>query len=725
MALFVFWRDSAAGGRPAEQLHPILLDEAHIVPDSATRARVETPGGNWHYATYATRTHFYTVRDQVWQHPGEGACVIHGLIWRLVAGRAELLDAKAVARLLDKPGALLPDDVAGEYTVARIHADGTLVAFSDRAGLHQLFYGSAGEAVVANRAGLVATVRDDWAPDPMGLIWLPVIGYRVGTATAYRAVTQLAQDHVLTVAGEGATIRPSASPLIRFGGERGWSPALEPELDEGIDQARAAILLAAGTRGPVDLAITGGKDSRVVLALALAAGLRDRLRLFTRGYVGHPDVLAGEAIAAALGLPHRREPPHGSDEPPFWTCDRFLEKQMTQVYQSDGMVGGWDLILGDKTASETLITGHMGEVLKAYSKKPWGSDGMDPIEMVRMQAPFDPMGLLRPAARETLSAQLAAQMERARFAGAGEGDLPDLFYYRNRVPNWLGAIRGIKSFERQPVVPLGAPALLRLAFRLTPEERKSELLHYKIIARCAPELLALPFAMQSWDARLGEDVPRADPIRPAAEAPPVFGNWQYSINHNPAIRAALATEIEARGELTLWRSINRKAVLDRLGDRRFDYFDGISMLGLVAAMFQESGMIRAVTLGARGRVSAPAGRPAGVRLDYLRPGVDGRLDGVSEQGDELLFDGWAFAGALPAAQITVELRVGGRALAIEVANKNRPDLARHGKGDGRHGFRLRVPRARLREAAGGAAQVEVVIARIDSDKAIARTTVAT
>ena len=60
------------------------------------------------------------------------------------------------------------------------------------------------------------------------------------------------------------------------------------------------------------------------------------------------------------------------------------------------------------------------------------------------------------------------------------------------MPNWLGAIRAIKSFERQPVVPLGSPALLRLAFRLTPEERKRELLHYRIVARCAPELLPLP-----------------------------------------------------------------------------------------------------------------------------------------------------------------------------------------------------------------------------------------
>jgi hypothetical protein len=723
MALFTFWRDLAAAGRPAEQLHRLLLDEAHIVPDATTRRRVDSEAGAWNFAAYATRSHFYAARDQVWHQAGEGVCAIHGLIWRMVAGRAELLDAAAVARLLDKPGATLPDDVAGEYAVARLHSDGSLTAFSDRSGLHQLFHTNSGAPVVANRAGLVATVLDDWAPDPLGLSWLPTIGYRIGTATAYRAVTQLGQEHVLTIDGDGAVARRTSSPLIRFDGARGWSPALDTELDEGIAQAQAAVLLAAGDKPSIDLPITGGKDSRVILALCLAAGLRHRLRLFTRGYAGHPDVVAGEGIAAALGLPHRREAPHGSDEPAHWSCDRFFEKLMAQVYQSDGMVGGWDLILGERIAAETLITGHMGEVLKAYSKKVRSWNGLDPIAMVRLQAPFDPIGLLRPAARETLRDQLAAQMERERFRGAAESDLPDLFYYRNRVPNWLGAIRGIKSFERQPVVPLGVPALLRLAFRLTAEERQTELLHYLIIQRCAPELLAQPFALQQWDARLGDDVPRSDPIRPGEGAPAIFGNWQYSINHNPSIRAALATEIEARGELTLWRSFDRKALLDRLSDRRFDYFDGISMLGLVAALFQESAMIRPVKIGAAGRETPPPARPAGFRLDYRKPGVEGRLDKVDREDGKLIFDGWAYSPGLPAAQLAIELRAGDEVLAIDVADRPRPDLARHGKGDGQHGLRLQLPGERLRAAAGGEAAIDLTLTRIDGGEVIARATV--
>ncbi|WP_340316714.1 hypothetical protein [Rhizorhabdus argentea] len=716
MASFVFWREPVASERTADDLHPLLLREVHIVPESTVRGRVETASGCWDFAAFATRTHFYSAAQQLWQQPGHGMCVIHGLIWRIVSGRPVLLDAAAVAQLLDHPAAPWPDDLAGEYVVARLHADGTLTAFSDQAGLHQLFHGPAERPVLANRAGLAAVVLGDRTVDPSSLTWLAAIGYRVGTATAYRAVTQLAQEHVLSFGPDGMASRPFATSIVDFEAERGWSPALDALLAEGIGQAKAAIQLGIATDGPIDLPITGGKDSRVILGLCLAAGLKDRLRLFTRGYAGHPDVIAGAGIAAALGLPHRREPPHGSDEPAHWTVERFFHKLMAQTWQTDGMVGGWDLILGERIAAETLITGHMGEVLKAYSKKSLPAAGLDPLAMVRLQAPFDPMGVLRPEACEALTAQLAVQMDQALGAGAREGDLPDLFYYRNRIPNWLGAIRAIKSFERQPVVPLGAPALLRLAFRLTPEERKIELLHYRIIERCAPELLALPFALQRWDPRLGPQAPQTDPVLPAAGSPPVFGNWQFSLNHNPAIRAALAATIEAQDDLALWRSIDRDAVLDRLRNRRLDYFDGISMLGLVVAIFQESAMVEPVKVG--GPVVAP-------RIStFPRPAVDGCLDGVRTEGEAVIFDGWAHARAFPAAQLAIEARLGKESLGVTVADHDRPDLVPHGFGDGRHGFSLAVPRERLRAAAAGASAVEIAIMPFDSDQVIGRATVA-
>ena len=721
MALFILWRDKAAGGRPAGELLAALSAAAHVLPDRQIDGVAGGPAGRWNFAAFATRTHFYAPERQVWLHPDGGACFLHGVAWRLHGDAPELLDAAAVAGLLERPGAVLPADVAGEYAIVRVHADGSLDAFSDRPGLHQLFHATDGAPVVANRASLVATMLGDDRPDAASARWLTAIGYRVGNATAWRAVRQLPQEHRLAFDGarDHPVLVPMADPIVQLDGARGYAPSLEPLLDQGIAQAQAAIRLAIAEGGPVDLPITGGKDSRVVLALCLAAGLRDRLRLFTRGYQGHPDVIAGAGIAAALGLPHRREAPHGSDDMAVWSRSRFFDTIAAQAWQSDFMVGGWDLILGQRVAAETIVSGHMGEVLKAYSKKPLPPGPLGPEAMVRLQSPFDPMGLLRRDARAEIVAELAAQMDAARLAGAGEADLPDLFYYHNRLPNWLGAIRAIKSFERQPVVPLGAPALLRLAFRLTPDERRRELLHWLIVRRCAPELLALPFAFQSWDPALGPEVPRTPPVLPAAGAPPAFGNWQYSLNSNPSIRAALAADVAAHGDLALWETIDRDVLLDRLRNRRLDYFDGISMLGLMIALFQERGLSRPVPIG-----GDMAAAPSVLLAPHDSPVLIGHLDGVDPGAAAVGFGGWAYAPDWPAAQPALEARVGGRSIGLGVAGNDRPDLVPHGIGDGRHGFSFAVDRAELAAAAPGPHDAEVVIAPFDGAGEIARVKVA-
>lgn len=706
MALFAIWHDDAVAPDIAPALiHQRLAQEAHVVPEHAVAAAIDTASGRWQIAAFACATHFYPAEAQVWIDPAGGACVIHGLIWRMETGRGRLLDAAAVAVLLDRPGRALPADIAGEYAVARLHPCGTLEAFSDAAGLHQLFRRTDGRAAVASRAAFLAALADDWTPDAASALWISAIGYRVGEHSGWRGVAQIPQAHRLVADRAGAKLR-ATDDAIHLPETRGFAYGGAALIETGVEQAQAALLLGVGDDA-IDLPITGGKDSRVILALALAAGLRDRITLFTRGYGGHPDVLAGEAIARIVGSPHRREPPRGSDDPADLTADAFLRMLATLAYQTDGGMGGWDNVSGTAIGREALITGHMGELLKAYAKKPFPPGPLDPVAMVRSQAPFDPIGLLRADAQARLSAQLSDQMAAARAAGAQEGDLPDLFYWRNRVPNWLGGIRGIKAFERQPVMPLGVPALLRLAFRMTPEERKAELAHFELIRRTAPELLTPAFAHQSWSTAL-EGAPRTPPILAAAGSN-LFGNWQWSLNRNPAVRALLS-ELFAEADLPIWEDMDRAILLAALRERRFDYFDAISLLGLTTVVLHQRGMILPVKLGGEGAVPAIGSRPVSFPGDITPPPA-ARLTGYLDQVEgaarleagklhimgtgPIRFSGWLHAPDWPGAAVAIEARVDGQAVAVGAAELARPDLAAAGIGDGRHGFSIEVDVAAL------------------------------
>lgn len=674
MALFAIWHDDAAE-QPAAQLHAALLADAHIVPERTLARAIETGGGRWQLSAFVTATHYYSADAQVWIDPAGGCCVIHGVIWQ--AGG--VLDAEAVGHMLDRPCVKLPADVMGEYAIARLHTDGIVEAFGDPAGLHQLFHGDA--AIVSNRAGLAALVAGKDQPETNACLWLGAIGYRVGTASSWAGIRQVPQGARLMASAAGSRID---LPAPATPDQRGFAHGGSALLAQGLEQAKAAILLAAGD-GTLDLPITGGKDSRVVLAIALAAGLHERLSLFTRGYAGHPDVVVGALIADRIGAPHRREPPLGSDIPADLLPADFMRLLKTIAWQSDGGMGGWDNISAHNSGRETLVSGHLGEVLKAYAKRmPEGP--LDPIAMVRLQAPFDPLDVLRPPARERLAAQLADGMAAARVAGAAEDDLPDLFYWQNRVPNWLGGIRGIKSFERQPILPVGVPALMALAFRMSAAERKAELAHFKLIEAGAPELIDLPFAHQNWHPSLG--APVIAPVLTAAGSA-LFGSWQWSVNRVPGVRAALAA-LFAETDIPLWDDVDRKRLIEALHYRRFDYLDLISVLGFAVAVIHQAGLGAKVKLGGEPSVQAVDGASL--------PPVTGHVDVVAIEGDRILIDGWAQAPDWPGATVAVEARLDGKLVAITAAEGHRPDLAAAGIGDGRHAFALRFDAALLENA---------------------------
>ena len=184
MALFAIWHEDRGG---TAQRYAALRAAAHIVAEHEVTRSIPTARGSWQIAAFACASHYYRPQDQVWVSPaGDEACIIHGLVWR--TGTGALLDAPAVAVLLDEPGARLPDDVAGEYAIARLHRSGTLEAFGDPAGLHQLFHAGRTPPILSNRAGFAALLAGPPRPDPASGLWLTAIGYRVGDSSGWAGI---------------------------------------------------------------------------------------------------------------------------------------------------------------------------------------------------------------------------------------------------------------------------------------------------------------------------------------------------------------------------------------------------------------------------------------------------------------------------------------------------------------------------------------------------------
>src|SRR5580704_1597881 len=207
----------------------------------------------------------------------------------------------------DGPAAVLcwpgPDGTGPDETAARSHA-GTIWADDD--GLHArtgvtrvdpVYLAEVpGAVLVSDRASWAAAVAGRLAePDSVMAAAFLSLGYPVGAATPFRGVRALGAQRQLTITA-GRPIAVAAQP-------DGTGPDGTGADGTGADGSYGAVAAALvdavrplGERGvPVELSLTGGKDSRLIAAALTAAQVPFRAR--THGFASHPDVIVAAMIA--------------------------------------------------------------------------------------------------------------------------------------------------------------------------------------------------------------------------------------------------------------------------------------------------------------------------------------------------------------------------------------------------------------------------------------------
>src|SRR5690348_4137017 len=204
---------------------------------------------------------------------------------------------------------------------------------------------AAGAVVVSDRACWAAAVTGRMGdPDAAMAGAFLSLGYPVGDATPFRGVRALGGDRTLRLARG----RPAGGRLAgeRAAGAEDEHPA-EADRIAGADRVARALMEAVrplgGADAPVELSLTGGKDSRLVAAALAAARVPFRAR--THGFAGHPDVIVAGLIAGRLGVEHtvtRPRPPGAPDEADV------LGRLRAAVLVSDGMLSAFENLGGPR-----------------------------------------------------------------------------------------------------------------------------------------------------------------------------------------------------------------------------------------------------------------------------------------------------------------------------------------------------------------------------------------
>lgn len=393
----------------------------------------------------------------------------------------------------------------GEWTAAVRRPDGRIWAGSSAFGGGHLYTAAGRPAMLSTHARLLWSALHALgrppSPDWRALSWLLTAGWMPEVRRTAAAGVELVPAH------EAVEIEPVAGVANRreLGGiERAAEPPGSPVASWGElgDRLVRNLHWAGEQPGPLSVALTGGKDSRLVAAAIRSAGLAGRCRFFTVGRAGQPDVVVAGWLAAALGAEAEVVPP-----PAVTDLPAALRRHVTLT---EGTVGAWDLKGQDEPSPAIEIHGLFGEVYRR--SHPTVAADPAAFAAARTGGGLDLFGLLEPAHRDAQRTRLVRWLDRLLDRGMAIDRAEDAFYLELRYPRWASAAQQSDAHRTLPLNPLLHPDLVAACLRLPVEDRWLERLHFETLSHLAPDLATIPFADRSWrdglEGRIGRPLPR-------------------------------------------------------------------------------------------------------------------------------------------------------------------------------------------------------------------------
>lgn len=318
-------------------------------------------------------------------------------------------------------------------------------------------------------------------------------GYFLGDDTPFAGVQAVPPSSRIRLATSGTARLDTLEPEPRAEPSSGtrWRSTIRDTADALVTATEPLRDLDA----PISVALTGGRDSRLIAAALHAAKIP--FRATTNGLPGHPDVDIAELICADLGIDHRVNPPRVSADQTTMRVEAPDARTRRILDFTDGMTSGWDDVsdYGPPLPSASL-SGLGGEILRGgYVLSGDTAVTPDRASTVITNTFAGSAAIFTSDANDYMRALASPWLEAARTDP--QGTLDDL-YITNRVGRWGAARRTAATVRAAFYTPLLDNLLITNVRRVPAAVRWQERLVWEVLDLLAPSLADLPIEGGPW-----------------------------------------------------------------------------------------------------------------------------------------------------------------------------------------------------------------------------------
>ena len=432
-------------------------------------------------------------------------------LWQSDAGRIAFASGYTTAgeELLRAPAdddlATIIDGLPGRFSAVVFEpADDRIAVATSTVRVDPVFVAQGDEwTVVGTQASAIARlINSDLAYDPEALFSFMHAGFFACDDTAFSGVRCL----------------PAATTWsVEHGAERERRLPIVPPTGKGDPEVLAAALTAAvgqmsDDAGPIALGLTGGKDSRLMLAAVVKSGLRVECTTRRTGAWSHPDVYMAAKVAELVGVPHRVQEIEPASGP---LIVDYLGRAAANLNATDAGIYAFESIrLNPRFSPRGGCGGLGGETLRGgYADWAAGLKRERAIDLARRRFGGEAELFTEDAAGRYFAFLDRWMKDRVELA---PHDQLDRLYAEFRCGRWTAASTRSTAMAAPGWMPYLDNRFAAAVYAIPARERIGGSLLRGVIRVLEPRLAALPLANQFWPGTPREEQDRIRAALPLA-----------------------------------------------------------------------------------------------------------------------------------------------------------------------------------------------------------------